>query len=130
MLKNAGLCPENGNLMGENLPKGDGTFLTSLDAIIDVKRMDIRSITEENEPYRNQITAKNKQLLKWRKQTKNTTDESVCLYFHKPIFYSPEKMRLTIKQLQPKLKDKGLAIKEVLCVIRGEKDILRFRLDL
>ena len=115
-------------LMGENIPKGDGTFLTALDAIIDDKRMDIKSVTENSTSYRNQITSKNKQLVKWREQTNNESDISLCLYFHKPEYFSMDKIILTKAQLKPKMRDKGFVVRELYCVIRGEKNIYIFDL--
>lgn len=116
-------------LMGENLPKGDGTFLTSLDAIINGRRMDIRSVTENTGNYRNHITAKNKQLKKWLTQYSGGMENSLCLYFHDMNFFSESKMRETIdciKDSQRIMAD--LKIRRVLCVVRGANDVLEYEL--
>lgn len=106
-------------LMGENLPKGDGTFLTALDAIIDCHRMDIRTITENSDNYRNQITSKNKQLKKWLEQNPNSSEDSVCLYFHDSSMFSEQKMNNTISAIRNSQRIMStLKINRIVCVVR------------
>lgn len=116
-------------LMGENLPKGDGTFLTALDSIIDGRRMDIRAITENSETYRNQITSKNKQLKKWLEQTQSTTEDSVCLYFHDSSMFSDKKMLKTLESIRSSHRIMAdMKINHIICVVRGLDSVKEYRI--
>ena len=117
-------------LMGENIPKGDGTFLTTLDAIIDGRRMDIRAVTEMTKSYRNHITSKNKQLKKWRAQTNSEKENSVCLYFHSRSLFSETKMKETILDLTKSQRIMAdMKIKRIMCVVKGDDLIYEYYIE-
>lgn len=117
-------------LMAEKIKsKIRGVELTSLDAIIDSVRMDIRSITENATDFRNRLTSKNNQLEKWNRENPDNKSESVCLYFHNASWFSQEKMLLSINNAKAILQRRGkVSLKYVYCVVRGSAEIYRFEL--
>lgn len=106
-----------------------GGELTALDALIDGVRMDIKSVTENSENYRNSLTKKNKQLIRWN--TENPTDKShaVCLYFHKAEFFSEERMETTIDSVKEIFERRGdQQLRVVYCVVKGDKRLYKYRI--
>ena len=61
--------------------------------------MDLVSVTENSETFRNQLRRKNKQLAKYNTLYEESND-SVCMYFHDPSFYTEEKIHQGISKLR------------------------------
>ena len=60
--------------------------------------MDIRSVTSFKEDYHNQLLAKNSQLGRFNRLPYVTEEaDSVCLYFHDPSMYDPNKVKKVLK---------------------------------
>ena len=98
----------------------DGNALTSLDADINGKIMDINSIWTQKEHYRNNIKGKSVQAKKWN-ELKDVEGESnsLCLYFHDPSMYSAEKVFLGLEKALSISEDVRI-FRHILCVVRGE----------
>lgn len=87
-----------------------GNTKSALDMSLNETRMDIRSITSDNETYVNALSAKNKQLSKYNAHAEEKCD-TVCLYFHDPSMYSREKILESIKDYHEMFAD-GKAIRK------------------
>lgn len=123
-------------LCEEGKEKAPGKHETSLDLLLDGKRMDIASITVEMENYRNPLIKKNHQIGKFKRAGNNA--DSVCLYFHDPSLYDPEKVKEGFEKLKEPYKDKEtgelkyitIRIKHIYCVINeGEGRMEVFNME-
>ena len=123
-------------LCEEGVKNANGGVDTSLDLLLNRKRMDIRSVTIQTESYRNQLVKKNSQIGKFNSLPYVTEKaDSICLYFHDPTMYDPEKVKEGIKKLKEikyeneetgELKHITIHIKYVYCVInegKGRKEV-------
>lgn len=111
-------------LCEEGKEKAPGKHETSLDLLLDGKRMDIASITVEMENYRNPLIKKNHQIGKFKRAGNNA--DSVCLYFHDSSLYDSQKVKAgygAFKEAWFFDKESGefkhytLRIKHIYCVI-------------
>ena len=102
-----------------------GNQLPALDMILDGKRMDIRSITQNAENYANALRSKNKQLGNVKIKT-GIDAVCVCLYFHDAQMFSPDKVSDGMKKLKEYLDNgiiKEIRIKRVYCVVNGDIEL-------
>lgn len=112
-------------LLGENTRLPNGNEATALDAILDDKYMDIRSITKDNNrTILNGLIYKNKQNKQFYSVTGIESD-SVLLYFHEPTMYNPKKISQQIEMFveYERRYNRTTKIKNVYCVVRGAEDI-------
>ena len=106
-----------------------GGELTALDALIDGVRMDIKSITENSENYRNRLTKKNKQLIRWNAENPTDKSHAVCLYFHRAEFFSEARMEFTIDKTKKIFEEEGnQQLRVVYCVVKGDKRMYKYTL--
>ena len=111
---------------------------TALDLLLNGKRMDIRSVTSFKENYRNQLWGKNSQLGRFNRLPYVTEEaDSVCLYFHDPSMYDPDKVKEGFEDLKKTYyidKETGekkyhtIRIRHIYCVIndgngKGRKEV-------
>ncbi len=114
-------------LCEEGIESVPGKPDTALDLLLNGKRMDISSVTEPKEHYRNNLLGKNHQLRKYNRLPYVIEEsDSVCLYFHDPSLFSPEKVTKgfeEMKKMQYRDKETGelkyhvIRIKHIYCVI-------------
>lgn len=104
-------------LLQENIKSSNGNILPALDAEIEGKLMDIRSITAKKEHYGAALKAKIKQLTNFNKKT-NENANTICLYFHDPVMYTEECIERGVKWIKQKFGE-NVPLKEVWVVIRG-----------
>ena len=79
--------------------RAEAENVTDLDMVLDGVKMDLVSVTENSETFRNQLRRKNKQLAKYNTLYEESND-SVCMYFHDPSFYTEEKIHQGISKLR------------------------------
>ena len=70
-----------------------------LDMYLNGIKMDLISVTEDSPTFRNQLGRKNTQLTKYN-VLYDEENESVCMYFHEPAYYSESKIREGIDMLK------------------------------
>jgi len=105
-------------LLPENLTK-DGNYVSCLDAIIDEKVMDIRSITSDSKNFGGAIKDKCKQLFKYNALEETTTKaHSMCMFFYEPSYFSETKIFEGVEKAKRYLGLERLPIDEILCVFR------------
>lgn len=112
-------------LQNESKRGADGNILSALDLSVNGKGMDIRSITEASDNYKNALTAKNKQLFKYNSRA-DVIDkaDTVCLYFHEPSMFSDKRIRTSIYsyiRLTSGNNEYGRQIKRLIVVLGGDK---------
>lgn len=95
-----------------------------LDMILDGIKMDLISVTENSETFRNQFKRKNKQLRSYNYLFQETND-SICMYFHDSSYYSYDKVKNGLNKL--KEISANVKIKKVYILLNDDSDI--FRLD-
>ena len=125
-------------LCEEGIKNANGGVDTSLDLLLNGKRMDIASITELKGYYMYPVARKNHQLGKYNNLDYITDpSDSVCLYFHDPSMYSPEKVMKGFEEFKKQeYEDKvtgerkrhTIRIKHIYCVInegngKGRKEV-------
>ncbi|MBQ9435464.1 MAG: hypothetical protein IJU33_04985 [Bacteroidales bacterium] len=125
---NSAILCEEGKL------NANGGADTSLDLLLNEKRMDIASITENKEYYMYPLSRKNHQLGKYnRLEYVSESADSVCLYFHDPSMYSPEKVLKGFEQFKlstyvdkktGELKHHTIRIKHIYCVINEGEGVV------
>jgi len=121
IFKNGGKCI----LLSEGERSASGDFRPALDSMSFDAMMDIRSITVNSKSYRNAICDKNEQLHRYNADH-GTNMDSLCLYFHDPDMYDPNKMLKGYrKQYTQQNKTTENIIKHIYCVVKG-KGIYRF----
>ena len=111
-------------LLQEGIKRANGTEAPALDIKLNGEKIDIRSITQECDTYRNALNAKNKQIKKFLKEYPTEKVESVCLYFHDPKMYSKEKVIEGYKQYVEfqNNNNRNAFIKKVVCIINKDKE--------
>jgi hypothetical protein len=125
------ICYKNGNtfiLLPENITNADCNYLPSLDAKFNGQLMDIRSITEKKESYRNALKAKNKQIGRYN-HTYNENADTVMLYFHDVSMFSETKVISSMNRLLDYNQKNNYAthILHIICVLNNEKgEIIKF----
>jgi hypothetical protein len=105
-------------LLPENRTNDDGNFVSCLDAIIDEKVMDIKSVTANSKHFGGAFASKTKQLEKYNALNGVERSHSLCLYFHEPSFFSENKIWTGIEKAKEFLDLDDLPINEVLCVFK------------
>ena len=105
-------------LLQENVKTKDGSILPALDAEIEGKLMDIRSITVSKEHYGAAIKAKIKQLNNFNTKNNENAD-AICLYFHDSTMYTNGCIESGLEWIKQKFGD-YVPLKEVWVVIRGK----------
>ena len=123
----------------ESIQTKKGQNDTSLDLLLDGKRMDIASVTKDVINYRNVLGNKNKQLSRYNQlEYVNEKADAVCLYFHDPKMFSEQKVYDGIKRLKElkyidaetgEEKSPNLNIKHVYCVVRGTDKLHKYDFD-
>lgn len=79
--------------------KAESDGITDLDMFLDGKLMDLVSVTVNSQHFRNQLNRKNGQLKEYN-ALHNEANQSVCMYFHDPTYYTYEKVELGIEKLK------------------------------
>lgn len=109
--------------------------LASLDMILDGEIMDVASITKESKNYGTQIKAKSIQLNKYLER--NDADKkahSLCLYFDNPKLFDKNKVFAGVNFVSRNLGKEGFPneskITNIICVVRGEKEIKRYEVKI
>ena len=99
--------------------KKEDNNLTDLDMYFDDVLMDLASITKDATTFKNPIKRKQLQINDY-KALYGTDVDAICLYFHKPEWFSEQK----IKDVIEKLKSYGMTItiKKVYVILNREKD--------
>ena len=114
-------------LLDERRKASNGDTLTALDMALDGVLMDIRCITENKENYVNALTDKDKQLKKFNKRVGDAeASHSLCLYFHDPSMYDPERMEKTIDSYRKLSASRGRetpVIRKLYVVINGKDNV-------
>ena len=77
-------------------------YYTSLDAEVDGRLADIRSITKTRDSYEYALLKKNGQLMRFNAE-QGTNADTVILYFHDSGMYSEERIRKSM-ELLPKMR--------------------------
>ena len=99
-------------IQNEKTKRPNGEFATSLDAEINGKLMDIRSVCTPTTKIVNSLTDKHKQLISYYKDT-NKKANALCLYYHVPTWYKKE------------LIEKAIISYKKICKARGEKPVIK-----
>lgn len=114
--KNGGKCI----LLSEGERNATGDNRPALDSLSFGVMMDIRSITTSSKSYRNAISDKNDQLHRYNSDHGSNMD-SLCLYFHDPDMYDPNKViKGYRKQYIQGDKTTENIIKHIYCVVKGQ----------
>ena len=114
-------------MLNEGARRKDGNEAPALDMELNGEKMDIRSITEPVEDYRNALNAKNKQLSHFLQEYPTEKAEAVCLYFHDSSLYSSAKVYTGYQRYldyQHKY-NRPTYIRKIVCVINGEEPIVK-----
>ena len=121
----------------ESIQTKKGQNDTSLDLLLDGKRMDIASVTKDVDDYRNILWGKNSQLKRFNElDYVKVKANSVCLYFNDPQMYNQKKVIKGIEKLKNttytikstnETKNVDVIIKYVYCVIRGDNKLKVFK---
>lgn len=115
IFNNGGKCI----LLSEGEKNAVGNSRPALDSMSFGNMMDIRSITDYSQSYRNAISDKNDQLHRYNSDHESNMD-SLCLYFHDPNMYDPNKViKGYKKQYIQGNKTTENIIKHIYCVVRG-----------
>lgn len=93
---------------------------TDLDMFLDGIKMDLVSVTENSKTFRGQLKRKNKQLRDYN-ALYGEDNNSVCMYFHEPSYYSYEKVREGLNLL--KGYGANIIIKNVYVLLNNDTDI-------
>ena len=110
----------------ESKKRADNTTAVALDAVINGRLTDIRSVTGNSKSYVNQLESKNKQLRDWNRENPREKGSTITLYFHDPSMYSDAKIRRGIRDLRRKAnagKTPRLRFNKVLAVVKGHDRI-------
>lgn len=102
--------------------KAEAEGVTDLDMFLDGELMDLVSVTENSTTFLGQLKRKNKQLIKYN-ALHDEENQSVCMYFHDPAYYSYEKVWEGLKNLRKFGTD--IQIKTVYILTNDGSDIIR-----
>lgn len=120
----------------ESIQTKKGENDTSLDLLLDGKRMDIASVTKDVINYRNVFNGKNSQLHRYNHlEYVDEKADAVCFYFHEPKMFSEQKVYDGMQRLKEmkyidaetgKEKSPNVIIKHVYCVVRGSDKLHKY----
>lgn len=113
----------------ESKRRADGSTAVALDVVVNGRLTDIRSVTENNRSYKNQLESKNNQLRGWNAENPSEKGRTVTLYFHEPSMYSEAKIKRSIKELKKTVRNghrTRLEFNKVLAVVKGHDRIYEF----
>ena len=78
--------------------RAEAENVTDLDMYLDGKLMDLISVTKNSVHFRNQLNRKNGQLKDYN-TLYNEDNNSICMYFHDPSYYSYDKVKKGLELL-------------------------------
>lgn len=114
-------------LLEEGKEYAKGKQYTSLDMLFNRELMDIASITENKEYYRNQIIKKNRQISRYRhQQNPEVLPDTLCLYFHDAAMFKDEKIVTGYKKFKEWCKNgkRTIYLKNIMCGIKVNDELV------